>query len=104
MNWTQVGEPGILGEVGTLSMTSERTLYTVIGDESIYKLPAWERRHWQLVNDTFLRPRHWRRYTYSLNKTGHFILFRPMSCLLPLTVVRLGNHWSVLVQNGMLEN
>ena len=54
MNWTQVGEPGILGEVGTLSMTSERTLYTVIRDESIYKLPAGAKA-WQLVNDTFLR-------------------------------------------------
>ncbi|MDE0089570.1 MAG: sigma-70 family RNA polymerase sigma factor, partial [Candidatus Poribacteria bacterium] len=54
MKWTQVNEPGILGEVGTLSMTSENTLYTVIGDESIYKLPAGEDA-WQLVNDTFLR-------------------------------------------------
>ena len=53
MKWTQVGEPGILGEVGTLSVTSENTLYTVIGDESIYKLPAGEEA-WQLVNDTFL--------------------------------------------------
>ena len=33
VNWIQVGEPGILGEVGTLSVTSENTLYTVIGDE-----------------------------------------------------------------------
>ncbi len=54
MQWTQVGEPGILGEVGTLSMTSENTLYTVIGDRSIYKLPAGEEA-WQLVNDTFPR-------------------------------------------------
>jgi len=54
MKWTQVNEPGILGEVGTLSMTSENTLYTVIGNESIYKLPAGESA-WQLVNDTFLR-------------------------------------------------
>ena len=53
MKWTQVGEPGILGEVGTLSMTSENMLYTVIGDESIYKLSA-EQGAWQLVNDTFL--------------------------------------------------
>ncbi len=53
VKWTQVGEPGILGEVGTLSMTSENTLYTVIGDESIYKLSA-EQGAWQLVNDTFL--------------------------------------------------
>ena len=54
MNWTQVDEPGILGEVGTLSMTSENTLYTVIGDRSIYKLSAGEEA-WQLVNDTFLQ-------------------------------------------------
>ena len=54
VKWTQVNEPGILGEVGTLSMTSENTLYTVVGDESIYKLPAGEGA-WQLVNDTFLR-------------------------------------------------
>ncbi len=53
VKWIQVGEPGILGEVGTLSVTSENTLYTVIGDESIYKLPADEEA-WQLVNDTFL--------------------------------------------------
>ena len=54
MHWTQVGEPGILGEVGTLSMTAENILYTVIGDDRIYKLPA-EQGAWQLVNDTFLR-------------------------------------------------
>ena len=53
MKWAQVGEPGILGEVGALSVTSENTLYTVIGNESIYKLPAGEET-WQLVNDTFL--------------------------------------------------
>ena len=54
MKWTLVNEPGILGEVGTLSITSKNTLYTVIGDESIYKLPTGEDA-WQLVNDTFLR-------------------------------------------------
>ncbi len=54
MKWTLVNEPGILGEVGALSITSENTLYTVIGDESIYKLLA-EEGAWQLVNDTFLR-------------------------------------------------
>ena len=54
MKWTQVGEPGILGEVGTLSMTSENTLYTVIADRRIYKLTT-EQDAWQLVNDTFLR-------------------------------------------------
>ena len=54
VKWTQMDEPGILGEVGTLSVTSENTLYTVIGDESIYQLPAGEEA-WQLVNDAFLR-------------------------------------------------
>ena len=54
MKWTQMDEPGILGEVGTLSVTSENTLYAVIGDESIYKLPAGDEA-WQPVNDTFLR-------------------------------------------------
>ena len=53
VKWTQIGEPGILGEVGTLSMTSENMLYTVIGDESIYRLPIDEAA-WQLVNGTFL--------------------------------------------------
>ncbi|MCY3549392.1 MAG: sigma-70 family RNA polymerase sigma factor [Candidatus Poribacteria bacterium] len=53
MKWTRVREPGILGEVGTLSGTSENTLYTVIGDRSIYKLPSGEEA-WQLVDDTFL--------------------------------------------------
>ena len=53
MKWVQVDEPGILGQVGTLSVTSENTLYAVIADESIYKLPA-DAEAWQLVNDTFL--------------------------------------------------
>lgn len=54
MNWIQVNEPGIRRSVNTLSATSENTLYAVIGDESIYKLPAGEEA-WQLVNADFLR-------------------------------------------------
>ena len=53
VKWTQVDEPGILGTVGTLSVTSENTLYAVIGDESLYKLPVGEDT-WQLVNADFL--------------------------------------------------
>ena len=54
MDWIQTNEPGIRRAVNTLSITSERTLYAVIGDESIYKLPAGEEA-WQLVNGDFLR-------------------------------------------------
>ncbi|MCG9131624.1 sigma-70 family RNA polymerase sigma factor [Candidatus Poribacteria bacterium] len=54
MNWIQTNEPGIRHPVNTLSATAERTLYAVIGDESIYKLPAGEAA-WQLVNADFPR-------------------------------------------------
>ena len=54
MKWTQVNEPGVAGSVGTLSITSENTLYVVVEDESIYKLPMGEEA-WQLVNADFLR-------------------------------------------------
>ena len=54
MKWTQVDEPGTRYEVNTLSVTSDKTLYAVIGDESIYKLPVDEAA-WQLVNADFLR-------------------------------------------------
>ena len=54
MKWTQVNEPGVAGSVGTLSATSENTLYVVVEDESIYKLPMGEAA-WQLVNADFLR-------------------------------------------------
>ena len=54
MKWTQVDEPGVAGSVGTLSATSENTLYVVVEDESIYKLPMGEEA-WQLVNTDFLR-------------------------------------------------
>lgn len=54
MNWIQTNEPGIRHIVNTLSVTAERTLYAVIGDQSIYKLPAGEEA-WQLVNADFPR-------------------------------------------------
>ena len=54
MTWTQVNEPGVAGSVGTLSATSEKTLYVVVEDESIYKLPMGEEA-WQLVNADLLR-------------------------------------------------
>ena len=54
MNWTQTNEPGTRYAVNTLSVTSDKTLYAVIGDESIYKLPIDEAA-WQLVNFDFLR-------------------------------------------------
>ena len=54
MKWTQVNEPGIAAPVGTLTKTSDGTLYAVMGHESIYKLPMGE-NEWQLVNADFLR-------------------------------------------------
>ncbi|MYK97002.1 sigma-70 family RNA polymerase sigma factor, partial [Candidatus Poribacteria bacterium] len=54
MNWIQMNEPGTRHVVNTLSVTSDKTLYAVIGDESIYKLPAGEET-WRLVNSDFLR-------------------------------------------------
>ena len=54
MNWTQTNEPGTRYAVNTLSVTSDKTLYAVIGDESIYRLPIDETA-WQLVNVDFLR-------------------------------------------------
>ena len=53
MNWIQMNEPGTRHVVNTLSVTSDKTLYAVIGDESIYKLPAGEET-WRLVNSDFL--------------------------------------------------
>ena len=53
MNWIQTNEPGIRYPVNTLSATAERTLYAVIGDKRIYKLPAGAEA-WQLVNADFL--------------------------------------------------
>ena len=53
MNWIQTNEPGTRYAVNTLSVTSDKTLYAVIGDKSIYRLPADEAA-WQLVNADFL--------------------------------------------------
>ena len=54
MNWIQMNEPGTRHVVNTLSVASDKTLYAVIGDESIYKLPVGEET-WRLVNSDFLR-------------------------------------------------
>ena len=54
MNWIQTNEPGTRYAVNTLSVTSDKTLYAIIGDESIYRLPIDETA-WQLVNADFLR-------------------------------------------------
>ena len=54
MNWIQMNEPGTRHAVNTLSVTADKTLYAVIGDESIYKLHAREET-WRLVNSDFLR-------------------------------------------------
>ena len=54
MNWIQMNEPGTRHVVNTLSVTSDKTLYAVIGSESIYKLPVGEET-WRLVNSDFLR-------------------------------------------------
>ena len=54
MNWTQVNEPGVAAPVSTLTKTSDRTLYAVMGYQNIYKLPFGE-NEWQLVNADFLR-------------------------------------------------
>ena len=48
-----MNEPGVAVPVGTLTKTSDRTLYAVMGHENIYKLPADE-NEWQLVNTDFL--------------------------------------------------
>lgn len=54
VNWIQTNEPGVWRSVDTLSATSENSVYAVVGNESIYKLPASE-QVWQLVNADFLR-------------------------------------------------
>ncbi len=54
MEWIQMNEPGVAAPVGTLTKTSEGSLYAVAGYENIYKLPAGE-NEWQLVNADFLR-------------------------------------------------
>ena len=54
MKWIQMNEPGTRHVVNTLSLTSDKTLYAVIDDESIYKLSVGEET-WRLVNSDFLR-------------------------------------------------
>ena len=54
MEWIQMNEPGVAAPVGTLTKTSDGSLYAVTGYEDIYKLPASE-NEWQLVNADFLR-------------------------------------------------
>ena len=54
MKWIQMNEPGVTAPVGTLTKTSDGSLYAVMGYENIYKLPANE-NEWQLVNTGFLR-------------------------------------------------
>ena len=54
MKWIQMNEPGVAVPVGTLTKTSDGSLYAVMGYENIYKLPAGE-NEWQLVNADFLR-------------------------------------------------
>ena len=54
MEWIQMNEPGVAAPIGTLTKTSDGSLYAVTGYESIYKLPASE-NEWQLVNADFLR-------------------------------------------------
>ena len=54
MKWIQMNEPGVAVPVGTLTKTSDRMLYAVMGYENIYKLPFGE-NEWQLVNADFLR-------------------------------------------------
>lgn len=54
MQWIQMNEPGVAASVGTLTKTSDGTLYAVMGYENIYKLPVGE-NEWQPVNTEFLR-------------------------------------------------
>ena len=54
MKWIQMNEPGVTAPVGTLTKTSDGSLYAVMGYENIYKLPANE-NEWQLINTDFLR-------------------------------------------------
>ena len=54
MQWIQMNEPGVAALVGTLTKTSDKTVYAVMGYENIYKLPFGE-NEWQLVNADFLR-------------------------------------------------
>ncbi len=53
VNWIQTDEPGVAASVGTLTKTSDKTLYAVMGYRDIYRLPADE-SEWQLANADFL--------------------------------------------------
>ena len=53
MKWIQMNEPGVAAPVGTLTKTSDGTLYAVTGYENIYKLPTDE-NEWERVNTDFL--------------------------------------------------
>ncbi len=53
MQWIQMNEPGVVASVGTLSVTSDKTLYAVVGYKSIYRLPTGKNR-WELVNTDLL--------------------------------------------------
>jgi len=53
MNWIQMNEPGVAASVGTLTKTSDKSLYAVIGYENIYKLPVSE-NEWYPVNSDVL--------------------------------------------------
>ncbi len=52
MQWIQMNEPGVAASVGTLSKTSDGTIYAVMGYKNIYKLPA-DKDEWQAVNSDF---------------------------------------------------
>ena len=54
MQWIQMNEPGVTASVGTLAITSDRTLYAIMGYKDIYKLPSTE-NEWQLVNTELLQ-------------------------------------------------
>ena len=55
MNWIQMNEPGTRHAVKTLSVTADKTLYTVIGDESIYKLPAVKKHGDRLIAISYVK-------------------------------------------------
>ena len=52
MQWIQMNEPGVAASIGTLSKTSNGTIYAVMGYNNIYKLTP-EKDEWQPVNSEF---------------------------------------------------
>ncbi|MYF54539.1 sigma-70 family RNA polymerase sigma factor [Candidatus Poribacteria bacterium] len=52
MQWIQMNEPGVAASIGTLSKTSDGTIYAVMGYKNIYKLTP-EKDEWQHVNSEF---------------------------------------------------